>query len=472
MPDHDALIIGSGPNGLAAAIHLARSGWKVKVIEGADTIGGGTRTKELTLPGFLHDVCSAVHPMGIASPFMRSLELEKHGLRWLQPDVPLAHPLEDGRAAVLYRSLEETCTALGKDAGIYRRYWAPLVKRADDLYGDLLQPAGLPKHPITMTRFGIGAMMPARVLASVFDTEEGKALFAGNAAHSIMPLEKPFTSAIGLVLQISAHAVGWPIPEGGSQRITETMAAILRGLGSEIECGRMVQSLDELPPSKAVLFDISPRNLARICGEALPERYRRKLNAYRHGPGVFKVDYALNAPIPWRNESCRQAGTVHVGGTIEEISASERDAWFGKHSATPFVLVAQPTIHDPSRAPAGKHIAWAYCHVPSSSTTDMLDTINRQIERFAPGFRDCILTQHTMNSVEMEAYNANYVGGDVIGGVTDWRQLFTRPVGLLNPYATPNPRVFICSASTPPGGGVHGMCGFHAARCVMKRLKP
>lgn len=471
MPDHDALIIGSGPNGLAAAIHLAQNGWRVKVIEGSDTIGGGTRTKELTLPGFKHDVCSAVHPMGIASPFMRSLELEKHGLRWLQPDVPLAHPLEDGRAAVLHRSFEETCAALGKDAGIYRRYWAPLVKRAEDLYGDLLQPFGLPKHPITMTRFGIGAMMPACVFASVFDTDEGKALFAGNAAHSIMPLEKPFTSAIGLVLQISAHAVGWPIPEGGSQSITETMATILRGLGGEIQCGWTVKSLDELPPSKVVLFDISPRNLSRICGEALPARYRKKLEAYRHGPGVFKVDYALSAPIPWRNESCRQAGTVHVGGTIEEIAVSERDAWFGKHSAKPFVLVAQPTVHDPSRAPAGKHVAWAYCHMPSGSTTDMLDTITGQIEHYAPGFRDCILTQHTMNSAEMEAYNANYVGGDVIGGVTDWRQLYTRPVGLLNPYATPNPRVFICSASTPPGGGVHGMCGFHAARAVLKKVK-
>jgi phytoene dehydrogenase-like protein len=471
MADHDALIIGAGPNGLAAAIHLARSGWRVKVIEGADTIGGGTRTKELTLPGFLHDVCSAVHPMGVASPFLKSLELEKHGLKWRQPDVPLAHPLADGRAGVLHRSLEDTCAGLEKDAGIYRRYFAPLVNRARDLYGDILKPLRFPRHPITMTRFGVGALMPATVFASIFDTEEGKALFGGSAAHSIMPLELPFTTAIGLVLQISAHAGGWPIPEGGSQRITEAMAEILRGLGGEIQCGWMVKSLEELPPSKAVLFDVSPRNLSRICGEALPTRYRKKLEVYRHGPGVFKVDYALSAPIPWMNEFCRRAGTVHVGGTIEEIAASEREAWFGKHSANPFTLVSQPTLDDPTRAPAGKHVAWAYCHVPSGSTTDMLETINSNIEKFAPGFRDCVLAQHTMNSAQMESYNPNYIGGDVIGGVTDWRQLYTRPAGLIWPYATPNPRVFLCSASTPPGGGVHGMCGYWAAECVMKKVR-
>jgi phytoene dehydrogenase-like protein len=471
MADHDALIIGSGPNGLAAAIHLARNGWKVKVIEGADTIGGGTRTKELTLPGFKHDVCSASHPMGVASPFMRGLDLEARGLRWLQPKVPLAHPLEDGRAGVLHRSLDETCAGLGKDGAIYRRYFAPLVKKADDLFGDILRPARLPRHPITMTRFGVGAMMPAMVFASIFDTEEGRALFGGNAAHSIIPLEKFFTTAIGLVLQICAHSVGWPIPEGGSQRITETMADILRGLGGEIQCGWQVNTLAELPPAKALLFDVSPRNLSRICGDALPGRYRLKLEAFRHGPGVFKVDYALNAPIPWTNEWCRKAGVVHVGGTIEEIATSERESWFGKHPAKPFILVNQPTLDDPSRAPAGKHIAWAYCHVPAGSTTDMLEAMNAQIERFAPGFRDCVLAQHTMNCAQMEDYNANYIGGDVVGGVNDLRQLFTRPAGLIQPYATPNPRVFLCSASTPPGGGVHGMCGYWAAKCVLKRVR-
>jgi phytoene dehydrogenase-like protein len=471
MADCDAIVVGAGPNGLAAAIHLARNGWSVKVIEGAESSGGGTRTKELTLPGFLHDVCSAVHPMGVASPFMKSLELEAHGLRWLHPEAPLAHPLDGGRAGVLHRSLDETCAGLGKDAGTYRRYFGPLVKRVDDLLADLLRPARIPRHPISMTRFGVGAMMPATVLASAFDTEEGKALFAGCAAHSVMPLEMFFTSAIGLVLQISGHGGGWPIPEGGSQRITEAMAAVLRSHGGEIECCRPVKSLDELPPAKAVLFDVSPRNLSSICGEALPARYRRKLETYRHGPGVFKVDYALSAPIPWTNEWCRKAGTVHVGGTIEEIALGEREAWFGKTPRKPFVLVAQPTLDDASRAPQGKHVAWAYCHVPAGSTANMLETINAQIERFAPGFGDCILGHHVMNTAAMEAYNPNYIGGDVIGGVTDWRQLFTRPAGLWWPYATPNPRVFICSASTPPGGGVHGMCGYWAAECVMKRVR-
>jgi phytoene dehydrogenase-like protein len=322
-----------------------------------------------------------------------------------------------------------------------------------------------------MTRFGVGAMMPAMVFASIFETAEGRALFGGSAAHSIVPLEKFFTSAIGLVLQICAHAAGWPIPEGGSQRITETMADILRGLGGEIQCGWQIKTLAELPPAKAILFDVSPRNLSRICGDALPARYRKKLEAFRHGPGVFKVDYALNAPIPWENEWCRKTGVVHVGGAIEEIATSERESWFGKHPAKPFILVNQPTLDDPSRAPLGKHIAWAYCHVPSGSTKDMLETMNAQIERFAPGFRDCIMAQHTMNCAQMEDYNANYIGGDVVGGVNDLWQLFTRPAGLIQPYATPNPRVFLCSASTPPGGGVHGMCGYWAAECVMKRIR-
>jgi phytoene dehydrogenase-like protein len=471
MPDHDAIIIGSGPNGLAAAVHLAKHGWKTLVMEAADTIGGGTRTKELTLPGFKHDVCSAVHPMGIASPFFKVLELEQNGLRWIQPAIPLAHPLEGGRAAVLHRSLEQTALELGADASRYVRYFAPLVNGASHLYGDMLAPAGLPRHPLLMARLGIGALWPAAWSAKYFSTEEARALFAGNAAHSFMPLEKPLTSAIGLVLQLSAHAGGWPIPEGGSQCIAEALARVLKSHGGEIQCGVKVNSLADLPPARAYLFDVSPRNLARICVEVLPQNYRSKLEAYRHGPGVFKVDYALNAPIPWASESCRKAGTVHVGGTIDEIALSERNAWHGKITAKPFVLVAQPTVSDPKRAPAGKHVAWAYCHVPSGSTVNMLDTINAQIERFAPDFRDCILATHTMNCVEMETYNANYIGGDVIGGVTDWRQLFTRPVARLNPYTTPNGKVFLCSASTPPGGGVHGMCGYWAAETVMKRIK-
>ncbi len=469
MADYDAIIIGSGPNGLAAAIHLARNGWKTLVLEAASTPGGGMRTTELTLPGFHHDVCSAVHPMGMASPFLRSLELEKHGLEWLQPEVPLAHPLDQGRAVVLHRSLEETCAGLGRDGARYRRFFAPLIAHADDLYEDLLKPAGIPKHPITMARFGIGAGLPATIFSKYFATEEARALFGGNASHSVMALEHLLTSAIGLVLQISAHAVGWPIPKGGSQNIAASMIRCLEALGGEVRCQTPIQSLADLPPAKAYLFDVSPKNLAMICGEDLPSSYRQKLEAYRHGPGVFKVDYALNTPIPWANADCRKAGTVHVCGTFAEIAASERAAWEGKHTDKPFVLLAQPSITDATRAPDGKHIAWAYCHVPNGSTEDRLEIINAQIERFAPGFRDCILATHTMNCAAMEAYNPNYIGGDVVGGVTDWKQLFTRPVGLWNPYATPNPRVFICSASTPPGGGVHGMCGYWAAESVMKR---
>ena len=470
MADYDAIIIGSGPNGLAAAIHLAKNGWKTLILEAVSTPGGGMRTKELTLPGFRHDICSAVHPMGLASPFLKTLELEKHGLEWLQPEVPLAHPLHQGRAAVLFRSLQETCAGLGRDSARYSRFFAPLVARADDLYEDLLKPADLPKHPITMTRFGIGAGLPASIFSKYFATEEARALFAGNAAHSVMSLDQLLTSAIGLVLQISAHAVGWPIPKGGSQSIADTMVRILESHGGKVQCDLPVKSLADLPPAKAYLFDVSPKNLSAICGEALPQRYRNQLEMYRHGPGVFKVDYALNAPIPWTNAHCRQAGTVHVGGTFAEIAASERAACDGRHTDKPFVLVAQPSITDATRAPEGKHVAWAYCHVPNGSTDDRLDIINSQIERFAPGYRDCILATHTMNCAAMEAYNPNYIGGDVVGGVTDWKQLFTRPVGLLNPYATPNPSVFICSASTPPGGGVHGMCGYWAAESVMKRV--
>lgn len=472
MHDYDAIIIGSGPNGLAAAIRLTQNGRKVLVLEAADTPGGGMRTKELTLPGFKHDVCSAVHPMGMASPFLKTLELEKHGLKWLQPEMPLAHPLSEGRAAVLHRSLEETCAQFtARDATVYRLFFERLVVHADDLYADLLKPFGLPRHPITMARFGMGAGLSANAFAGLFQTEKARALFAGNAGHSVMAFHLPLTAAIALVLQLSAHAVGWPIPEGGSQSIADAMVRKLESLGGEVRCGWRVKSLDELPSARAHLFDVSPRNLARICGDELPERYREKLEAYRHGPGVFKVDYALNAPIPWISDDCRKAGTVHVGGTFEEIADSECDAWDGNLSDRPFVLVAQPSITDPTRAPMGKHVAWAYCHVPNGSTEDRLDVINAQVERFAPGLRDCILATHTMNCAEMESYNANYIGGDVVGGVTDLTQLFTRPVGLLNPYATPNPNIYICSASTPPGGGVHGMCGYWAAEAVLRRWR-
>jgi phytoene dehydrogenase-like protein len=466
---YDAVIIGSGPNGLAAAIHLAQHGWKTLVLEGADTPGGGMRTKELTLPGFRHDVCSAVHPMGIGSPFFKALDLEKHGVRWLQPEVAVAHPLDGGRAGVAFRDLEETARRLGLDGARYRRIMMPLVTHLDDLLGDALGPLGIPQHPLLMARLGLSGAQPAAMFAKGFHTEEARALFAGNAAHGIMPLEKLFSTAIGLMLLVSAHGIGWPIPEGGTQNIADTLVRVLKSHGGELRCGVPVRSLDDLPPARAYLFDVSPKNLSAICGDALPSGFRRRLEKYRHGPGIFKVDYALQAPIPWTHEDCRRAGTVHVGGTFEEVAEAERAAWEGRLCDNPFALVVQPTLLDPTRVPQGKHTAWAYCHVPHGSTESRLETINAQIERFAPGFRDCILATHTMNCADMERYNPNYIGGDIIGGVTDLGQLFTRPVARWNPYTTPNPKIFLCSASTPPGGGVHGMCGYWAAEAAMKK---
>lgn len=466
-----AIIIGSGPNGLSAAIRLAQAGWETTVYEAADTPGGGVRTKELTLPGFHHDVCSAVHPMGVASPFFQSLDLESHGLRWLHPKIPLAHPITPGHAVVLHESLNQTCAALGRDAPRYRALFEPLVRNAKHLYQDLLRPASIPRRPLLTARFGMAAVLPATLLSKYFITPEARAMFAGNAAHSVVSLDQPFTSAIGLMLQLSAHVGGWPIPKGGSQSIIKALIKVLKAHQGKVLTKHPVTSFEELPEADAYLFDISPRHLSEICKNQLPVGYQNKLKRYRHGPGVFKIDYALNAPIPWRNEACRQAGTVHVGGTIQEVAAAEHAAWHGYHHDHPFVLVAQPTITDHGRAPQGHHIAWAYCHVPHGSTRDMRSQIEDQIERFAPGFRDTIIASHVLNTTQMEHYNPNYIGGDVVGGITDWRQLFTRPVHLINPYATPNPKIFICSASTPPGAGVHGMCGYWAAECVLKKVR-
>jgi phytoene dehydrogenase-like protein len=466
---HDAVVIGSGPNGLAAAVVLAERGLSVLIVEANDTIGGGTRSAELTLPGFVHDVCSAVHPMAVASPFFKTLPLAAHGLEWVHPDAPLAHPLDDGTTAVLERSVEATAEALETDARAYHKLMGPLAANADALF-DLLGPLRIPKYPLAAMRFGWRAIRSGKGLADAyFRSDRARALVAGLAAHAVLPLEQSPGAAITLMLAVAGHAVGWPFPRGGTQRIADALASYLRSLGGEIVTGRRVASVDEFPSARAVLLDVTPRQVLALAGHRLPARYRRQLARYRYGPGVFKVDWALAGPIPWRAAVCRRAGTVHLGGTLEEVAAAERAAWHREHPERPFVLLAQPSLFDPTRAPAGKHTAWAYCHVPSGSTVDMTERIETQVERFAPGFCDLILARHTTDTAAMERYNANYVGGDITGGVADWRQLFTRPVASLNPYATPAPGLFICSASTPPGGGVHGMCGYFAARAALRK---
>ena len=465
---YDAIVIGSGPNGLAAAISIARQQRTVAVIEAEPTLGGGARSAELTLPGFVHDICSAIHPLGIASPFFRSVSLARHGLEWIHPSFAVAHPFDDGSAAALVKSLSETGSSLGVDADAYRRLMEPLVASADALFEDTLAPLRWPRHPLLMARFGIRAVRSARGLAnSWFRGPHAKALFAGLAAHSILPLENILTAAVGLMLAVAGHAVGWPLPRGGSQYITSALAAELRSLGGETVTGWRVGSLDELPPARAYLFDTAPRHLARICRERLPLGFRRKLERFRHGPGAFKVDWALDGPIPWKAEACQRAATVHLGGTFDEIAAGEAAVWRGEHPARPYVLVAQQSVFDPTRAPPGKHTSWAYCHVPVGSTVDMTVAIEGQLERFAPGFRDRILARSVLRPADFEHHNANYVGGDISGGVMDVWQLFTRPTVRLSPYSTPAKDVFICSSSTPPGAGVHGMCGYHAAQAVL-----
>jgi phytoene dehydrogenase-like protein len=468
----DAVVVGSGPNGLAAGVALARAGYSVRVIEARDTIGGGTRTAELTLPGFYHDVCSAVHPMAVASPYFQELPLAEHGLEWIHPPLPLAHPLDDGSAAFLARSVDETADSLGDDARAYRKLMAPLVKGSKHLFRELVGPFRLPRHPIQAARFGWrGFRSGVNLCRKYFRGEPAEALIAGLAGHAQIPLEKLPSAAVALMLGMAGHAVGWPMPRGGSQRIADALAGILRQAGGETEVGRRVESLGELPPARAILLDVTPRQVLALAGAQLPSRYRRRLERYRYGMGVFKIDWALGGPIPWRAEACRRAGTVHIGGTLAEIAASESLTWRGEIPDRPFVLLAQPSLFDPTRAPAAKHTAWGYCHVPSGSTVDMTERIENQIERFAPGFRDLILARHTMNTADMERYNANYIGGDINGGVQDIWQLFSRPVLSLNPYATPVDGLFICSSSTPPGGGVHGLCGYFAARAAMRFLR-
>ena len=470
MSAKDAIVIGSGPNGLGAAITLAGAGRSVTVFEAQDTVGGGARSEKLTLPGFVHDVCSAVHPLAISSPLFRSLPLERHGLAWVHPQLPLAHPLDGGTAAILHRSLDATAAALGPDEAAYRRLMSPLVRDWDKLVPQLLGPLlRVPRHPLAMARFGLRAARSARGLAErTFRDEPARALFAGLAAHSMLPLEQPLTASIGLFLGAAGHAVGWPFARGGSQAIADALADHLRSLGGEIVTGRSVDSLDDLPPADVFMLDVTPRQATRIAGSRLPDRYVRRLDRYRYGPGAFKVDFALDAPIPWTAEACGRAGTVHVGGTLAEIAGAERAVAEGGHPDQPFVLVAQQSLFDPTRAPEGKHTAWAYCHVPNGSTVDMTDRIEAQIERFAPGFRERVLARRVTSPAGFEQHNANYVGGDIAGGAHDGLQLLFGPALRPVPYSTPARGVYICSSSTPPGAGVHGMCGYFAARAALR----
>ncbi len=469
--EYDAVVVGAGPNGLAAAITLAQAGRSVIVYEAKDSVGGGTRSAELTLPGFVHDVCSAIHPLGLSSAFFRPLGLEKYGLEWIQPDLPLAHPFDDGTAAALHSSIADTAETLGRDGKKYARSMAPLVDNWEKLLAEFLGPLRIPRHPLIMARFGLQAIQPAAFLARhTYAGERGRGFFAGLAAHSIMSLDKPATSAFGLMLGMLGHAVGWPLPRGGSQQIANALAALLESLGGKIVTDHEIKTIEELPHAQVILFDVTPHQLIAIVGDRLPERYRRSLKKYRYGPGVFKVDWALGGPIPWQAEACRRAGTVHVGGTLAEIAAGEKTVWQGKHPEHPFILVAQQSLFDNSRAPEGKHTVWAYCHVPNGSTVDMSGVIAAQIERFAPGFQEMILAKHSMTAEEMQSYNANYIGGDINGGVQDLLQLWTRPVARPVPYSTPDPQIYLCSSSTPPGGGVHGMCGYFAAQAVLKRV--
>lgn len=467
----DAVVIGSGPNGLTAAIQLARAGVQVTVLEARPTIGGGMRTGELTLPGFAHDLCSAAHPMGILSPVWRELRLEAHGLRWCQGTASFAHPLDDQPAVIVQHSLDATIDDLDReDARAYRSLIAPLLEDPHGLLADLLAPLRMPRHPLRMARFGLRGLRSAIGVAKRFRGTRARALLAGCAGHAILPLDRAVTAGLAMTFMMTAHVETWPVAAGGSQAIADALASKLVSLGGVIETNVYVRSLADLPEARVFLFDTSPAQLAAIAGPVLPARYLRRLQRFRYGPGVFKLDFALAGKIPWRDPRCNGASTVHLGGTLEQIAAAEAAVWNGEHPDRPYMIVCQQSELDPSRAPAGKHTGYAYCHVPAGSTADLTTVLEDQIERFAPGFRDLVLARHATTAVDLERYNPNYLGGAIAGGVSDLAQLFARPVARWSPYTTPHPQILICSASTPPGGGVHGMCGFHAARIAEKRL--
>ena len=467
--EYDAVVVGAGPNGLAAAIVMAQAGKSVALFEANETIGGGARSAEITLPGFVHDLCSAVYPLAIGSPFFRSLPLARHGLEWIEPPAALAHPFDDGSALLVERSVETTASSLGIDETRYRALFGPLAAQWDSLSETLLGPPRWPKDPLALARFGWPALQPARRFAERrFGDPRTQCLFAGLAAHSMLPLEEWASAAFGLVLGATAHALGWPIARGGAQKLADALASYFRSLGGEVFLHHPVRALAELPRARVILCDVTPRQLLEIARAQLPSRFRDMLKKYRYGMGAFKLDWALSGPVPWRAAGCRHAATVHLGGSLDEIARSERLAWRGFHSDKPFVLLVQPSLFDASRAPAGKHTLWAYCHVPNGSRFDMTERIESQIDRFAPGFRDTILARAVSPPAELERRNANLVGGDINGGAPILGQLFFRPTRRL--YATPTPGVYVCSAATPPGGGVHGMCGYFAARKALREM--
>lgn len=468
--EYDAVVVGSGPNGLASAILLQQNGLSVLLVEGKDTVGGGMRSAELTLPGFTHDICSTIHPLAAASPFFKKLPLAAHGLEYIYPAIAAAHPFDNGKTAVLKGSVSETAALLGDDEYAYKHLIQPVVNDWPVIAADVLGPLHYPKHPLAMARFGLMALKSADSIAGRFTKMEAKGLLAGMAAHAMQPLTNLSTAAAALVLLAAGHLGGWPIPKGGSQQIANALASYFISLGGKIETNTYIKSLDQLPSAHAILFDVTPKQLLQIAGHRFSAIYKWQLERYRYGMGVFKVDWALDGPIPFTINECRLAGTVHLGNTFSEIVDSEQLTWDGVHPEKPFVMLAQQSLFDPTRAPKGKHTAWAYCHVPSGSGVDMTVAIEKQIERFAPGFRDLILAKHVMNTSQIEDYNPNYIGGDINGGVIDLGQLFTRPALRWSPYKTSEKGIYICSSSTPPGGGVHGMCGYHAAKRAMKDI--